>query len=76
MKSMIIRYIKENELDELLNLYPNKFILVSGEETKNIEAFDSYDTAAQRGIEIFGIDRNFLVHFMSTIQANNFILHA
>jgi len=64
----------QNNWDSLLNLYPNKFVLVYDE--KVIEPFDSYDKAAKKGVELYGIEGNFLVHFMSTIQANNFILHA
>jgi len=67
------QYVKKN-WDTLVNLYPNKFILVH--KRKVFESFDSYDKAAERGIELYGIDGIFLVHFMATIKANNFILHA
>lgn len=58
----------------MVNLYPNKFILVH--KGKVIESFDAYDEAAKRGVELYEIEKGFLIHFMATIQANNFILHA
>lgn len=64
----------QNNWESLLNLYPNKFVLVYDE--KVVDSYDSYEKAAERGVELYGIEGNFLVHFMSTIQANNFILHA
>lgn len=67
------KYVQDN-WDSLLNLYPNKFVLVYNEEV--VDSYDSYEKAAERGVELYGIEGNFLVHFMSTIQANNFILHA
>ena len=67
------KYVQDN-WDTLVNLYPNKFILVH--KRKVVEFFDAYDEAAKRGVELYGIEKGFLVHFMSTIQANNFILHA
>lgn len=67
------KYVQEN-WDSLLNLYPNKFVLVYDEEV--VDSYDSYEKAAERGVELYGIEGNFLVQFLSQEVPNNFILHA
>lgn len=67
------KYVQDN-WDSLLNLYPNKFVLVYDEEV--VDSYDSYEKAAERGVELYGIEGNFLVQFLSQEVPNNFILHA
>ncbi len=52
------KYVQKN-WDSLLNLYPNKFVLVYDE--KVVDSYDSYEKAAERGVELYGIEEKFLV---------------
>lgn len=63
-------YVKQ-EFDKLLNIYPNKYILVHDQQI--INSFDSYESAVEEGIKNFGIDGDFLVHFITEQEVINFL---
>lgn len=63
-------YVNAN-LEKLVNLYRNKYILVHEQEV--VSSFDTYEAAAEEGINTFGIDGNFLVHYVTENNIVNFI---
>ena len=66
-------FVKENR-DKLLGHYRNKFILVFEKEI--IGSFDTYDTAAEEGFRLYGLDKKFLVYHLIETEPVNFIMHA
>jgi hypothetical protein len=66
-------YVKAN-FDTLLNLYRNKYLLVFDREP--ISAFDTYEAAATQGIQQFGPNSGFLVHYITETAVLNFIMAA
>ena len=65
-----LEYVKGN-FDNLLNLYRNKYILVNEQQVAG--SFDTYDAAAEEGVNNFGIEGGFLVYFMSETTPVNFL---
>ncbi|MDQ1266007.1 MAG: hypothetical protein QG635_1159 [Bacteroidota bacterium] len=68
-----MEYVKAN-FEKLLNLYRNKYILVNEQEV--VGSFDNYETAAEEGINAFGLYSGFLVHFISEELPINFLAQA
>lgn len=68
-----IQFIQENKKN-LLSEYANKYLLISDE--KVINTFDTYEKAAEEGVRLFGIDGNFLVHFLTENDPINFVMEA
>jgi hypothetical protein len=64
----------ESKIDEFLNIYRNKYILVYDE--KVVGSFDTYETAATEGINNYGPDSGFLVHYVTETAVLNFIMSA
>lgn len=60
--------------EKLLNLYRNKFVLVYEKEV--VGSFDTYESAAQAGVNTYGTDGQFLVYEMLDTEPINFVLHA
>lgn len=63
-------FVNEN-IDKLINLYKNKYILVFNQEV--VGSFDSYEVAAEEGIKAFGIGIDFLVHYVTENNVVNFV---
>ncbi|MCX6234201.1 MAG: DUF5678 domain-containing protein [Bacteroidetes bacterium] len=63
-------FVNKN-LEKLLNLYKNKYILVYKQEV--VGSFDTYEVAAEEGIKAYGIDGSFLVHYVTETNPVNFI---
>lgn len=57
--------------DKLYNLYPNKYILVHKQQV--VTSYDTYETAVEEGISNYGIDGEFLIHYMSENETVNFL---
>ncbi|MCX6257777.1 MAG: hypothetical protein NTW49_07785 [Bacteroidia bacterium] len=68
--SQNLEYVK-GDFDNLLNLYRNKYILVN--EQQVVGSFDTYNAAAEEGVNNYGIEGSFLVYFMSETTPVNFI---
>ncbi|MCX6252003.1 MAG: hypothetical protein NTX61_14785 [Bacteroidetes bacterium] len=58
-------------LENLRNLYKNKYILVYEQEV--VGSFDTYEVAAEEGINNYGLDGGFLVHYVTETTPVNFI---
>jgi hydrogenase maturation factor len=65
-----MEYIKK-EFDTLLNLYRNKYILVH--EGSVVSSFDTYEAAAEEGINTYGIEGDFLVYMITEHTPINFV---
>ncbi len=65
-----LAYVKK-DFATLLNLYRNKYILVYKQQV--VSSFDTYETAAQEGVENYGIDGGFLVYYMVESEIVNFV---
>jgi len=63
-------YVKK-EFASLLNLYRDKYILVSDEAV--VGSYDSYETAAEIGINEYGIDSGFLIQYVTEKEPVNFV---
>lgn len=68
-----LNYVKETK-DELLNLYKNKYVLIYNK--KVVGSFDTYEAAAEEGIKSFGIEGEFLVHYITETNPINFVISA
>ena len=64
----------ENNKDQLMREYKNKYLLVFGEEV--VGSFDAYENAAAEGVRSFGIEGNFLVYHLTENEPLNFIMEA
>jgi len=64
----------ENNKDQLLKEYKNKYLLVFGE--KVVGSFDTYENAAAEGVRAFGIEGKFLVYHLTETEPLNFIMEA
>ena len=60
-----------NEFEKLLNLYPNKYVLIN--DNKVVGSFDTYESAAEEGVNSFGINSGFLVQLITDTQPINFV---
>ena len=67
------KYIDQNH-EELVNLYRNKYILVYEEQV--VGSYDSYGAAAVDGIINFGTEAGFIVSYMSEVPLVNFVATA
>ena len=68
-----VEYV-EKEKEQLLEKYRNKYLLIHEEQV--VDSFDSYAKAAEGGIQQFGIEATFLVHFMTEQPPVNFVMGA
>ncbi len=68
-----MNYVRMHK-DELLPLHFNKFLLIN--EQKVIDSFDTYKAAAEKGVELYGMEGTFLVHFMTDKEPINFVAGA
>ena len=60
----------ETNYERLLSTYPNKYVVVFNREVVN--AFDTYDVAANYGVENYGIEEKFLVELITQKEPINF----
>ncbi len=60
--------------EELLVEHLNKYILIKDQQV--IDAFDKYNAAAEKGIELYGIDGDFLVYHVTDQEPVNFVMEA
>ena len=67
------QYVREN-FARLLKTYRDKYLLVSDGEV--VGSFDTYEKAAEKAIELYGPEGNFLVQFITDEQSLNFVLSA
>lgn len=67
------KYISDN-WESLFKLYNGKFIVVV--DKKVVQPFDTYEAAATYGIENYGLEGDFLVHYMADEEPINFVLSA
>jgi hypothetical protein len=65
-----LNFVNSN-IDKLLNLYRNKFILVHNEEV--VGSFDNYENAAEEGVKNYGIEGDFLVYQITQEKPINYI---
>ncbi|HEX2968241.1 MAG TPA: hypothetical protein VHO46_03980 [Bacteroidales bacterium] len=65
-----MEYIKKN-FNTLLNIYRNKYILVYDETV--ISSFDSYEAAAEEGINSYGTEGGFVVYLVTEHTPVNFV---
>lgn len=63
-------FVNQN-LENILNLYKNKYILVY--EQQVVGSFDTYEAAAEEGINTYGLEGGFLVHYVTETTVVNFI---
>ncbi len=68
-----IDFIDKNK-DTLLKEYNNKYLLVF--EEKIINSYDTYETAAEEGVRLFGLEEDFLVYYITSTQPVNFVMEA
>lgn len=66
-------YVEKN-YDSLLKTYANKYIVVANQEV--VGSFDSYHLAADFGIENYGIEKTFLIEFITQEKPINFVMGA
>ncbi|MFH0926059.1 MAG: hypothetical protein V1872_10620 [bacterium] len=71
--SIEIAYV-ETHKEELIKEYLNKFILINGQ--KIVGSFDSYQHAAEEGLQLFGEDGKFYIHQVLEKEPVNFIMEA
>jgi hypothetical protein len=60
--------------NELLPKHFNKYILIKDQQV--IDSFDKYESAAEKGIELYGLDSDFLVYYMTDHEPINFVMGA
>lgn len=58
-------------IEKLLNIYRNKYILVFEEEV--VGSYDTYEAAAESGVNTYGIEGDFLVHYVTEETPVNFV---
>jgi len=68
-----ITYAKEHR-DELLKQHRNRYLLINGKEL--VGAFDSFTSAAEEGLRLFGADGNFLVFHLLENEPLNLVMGA
>lgn len=66
-------YVEKNR-DSLLKTYVNKYILVVDQNV--VGSFDSYEIAADIGIENYGIEKKFYIEFITQQKPINFVMAA
>ena len=59
------------EFEKLLNIYRGKYILVCDENI--VGSYDTYETAADAGIDSCGIESGFLIQLMTENEPVNFV---
>jgi hypothetical protein len=68
-----IEFINAHKAD-LLKEHENKYIIIFNRSF--IGAFDTYEKAAQEAINTFGLEANFLIHYLTSMQPLNFVIGA
>ena len=63
-------YVK-SEFAKLSALYTNKYILVHNQEV--VGSFDSYEAAADQGVNNYGIEGDFLIHYITESEPINLL---
>ena len=66
-------FVKKNR-GTLLKQYPNKYILVV--DGKVVDSFHTYEDAADKGVEAYGIDGRFYIEFISEEEPINYAFTA
>ncbi|MFH1539005.1 MAG: DUF5678 domain-containing protein [bacterium] len=66
-----VDYLEKNT-KKLLKLYREKYVLIKDNEV--ISSYDTYETAAQEAVRIFGTDTPFLIHFLTDDEPVNLVL--
>lgn len=66
-------YITSNK-GKFIDLYKNKFVLVYEQEV--VGAYDTYEAAAEAGINSYGINGDFLIYEMLETMPTNFLILA
>jgi hypothetical protein len=61
-------------LEQFKNIYLNKYILVVEEEV--VGSFDTYEAAADQGINNYGTEGDFLVYYVTESIPVNFVSSA
>lgn len=67
------QYVKD-QWESLFELYKGKYILVV--DKKVVQPFDTYETAAKYGVENFGVEGDFLIHYLAEEEPINFVTSA
>ena len=67
------KYVEKNRA-RLLSIYPNKYIVIFDQEV--VGSFDAYDSAANFGVENYGIEQQFLVKLITQEEPINFVMAA
>lgn len=60
-----------SSIEKFLNLYRNKYVLISGESV--VGSFDTYEAAAEEGVKNYGLGGDFLVHYVTETAPVNFV---
>ena len=68
-----MNFVKTHK-EELLPQHFNKYLLIKNQQV--IASFDKYQTAAEKGVELFGLNEDFLVYYMTDQEPVNFVMGA
>ena len=68
-----LEFVEENK-QILLKEHNNKFLLVHNQEL--VSSYDTYEKAAEAGINSFGLEANFLVYRLIEKEPLNFVMGA
>ena len=66
-------FVEKNK-DILLKEHKDKFILVFQKQL--VGSYDSYEKPAEEGVQLFGVEANFLVYHLVEKEPLNFVMEA
>jgi len=64
----------ERHLDEIKNLFLNKYIVIQSEEV--VASFATYQDASEYGVKVYGIRVAYLIYQVEDMPAVNFVATA